>query len=433
MGKDHFSMKSALSRLHSADIAETMVSLTDEERETLFQLLDDRTAAEVLDGVDSETQAGLLDDLELSEIAALLNAMPLDEAADLLGQLEEKERLSVLQIMKQETADKIRQLMKHKDDSAGGIMTPEIFSVYPEKTAEEVIDKLRHASLADEIISIYVVNEQGRLLGMVPLRKLITAPKDQPVGKLMLTDVVTVQADMDQEEAARYALKYDLLAIPVVDTDGRLVGRITMDDVMEVMEEEASQDMLRLAGTTEQTLETRSVLSTARLRIPWLLVCLLGCTLSAIVLEHFGATLAEAVALAFFIPAIMAMGGNSGIQTSTTVVRGLATGTVKKDQLYGLLLREIRVALVIGMVCGLLASIPAYWLTGMWLMGLIVGVSLACAMIVAVTGGVLWPMLGHSLGIDPAVAAGPFITTTNDITGLLIYFFIASTLLRLWN
>jgi len=426
-------MKSALSRLHSADIAETMVSLTDEERETLFQLLDDRTAAEVLDGVDSETQAGLLDDLELSEIAALLNAMPLDEAADLLGQLEEKERLSVLQIMKQETADKIRQLMKHKDDSAGGIMTPEIFSVYPEKTAEEVIDKLRHASLADEIISIYVVNEQGRLLGMVPLRKLITAPKDQPVGKLMLTDVVTVQADMDQEEAARYALKYDLLAIPVVDTDGRLVGRITMDDVMEVMEEEASQDMLRLAGTTEQTLETRSVLSTARLRIPWLLVCLLGCTLSAIVLEHFGATLAEAVALAFFIPAIMAMGGNSGIQTSTTVVRGLATGTVKKDQLYGLLLREIRVALVIGMVCGLLASIPAYWLTGMWLMGLIVGVSLACAMIVAVTGGVLWPMLGHSLGIDPAVAAGPFITTTNDITGLLIYFFIASTLLRLWN
>jgi len=287
--------------------------------------------------------------------------------------------------------------------------------------------------LQDEIFYVYVIDEDDRLLGTVPLRKLVTAPKDKPVKELMYTDMVTVPADMDQEEAARLAVKYDLLALPVVDSDGRVLGRITVDDLMEVMEEEANEDILTLAGTGEEALESRSVFGLAKVRIPWLLLCLAGSVLSALVLERFNATLSQAMALAFFIPAIMAMGGNSGIQTSTIVVRGLGTGAIRPKQLPKLLVREMRVAVVIGILCGVLVAVAAQLLTGAWVFGIIVGLSLAGAMAVAVAGGVLWPMLCNALGIDPAIAAGPFITTTNDITGLLIYLLIASALLRVFG
>ena len=432
-GTDPLPLQSSLEKLHAADIADTLARLTDEEREKLFHLLDEKTAAEVLDDLDSATQAEIIEDLGLAELADIVGAMPLDEAADILGELEEDELLSVLEKLESDDSQEVKQLLTYGEETAGGIMTPEFFAVSPHETAAQVTDQLRQEALQDEIFYVYVIDTGNHLLGTVPLRRLVTAPKNQPVQELMRSDVVTVPADMDQEDAARLAVKYDLLALPVVDSEGRVLGRITVDDLMEVLEEEASEDILTLAGTGEEALENRSVLSLAKVRIPWLLLCLAGSVLSAMVLERFNATLSQAMALAFFIPAIMAMGGNSGIQTSTIVVRGLGTGAIRPKQLPGILVREMRVVAVIGILCGLLVSVAAQLLTGTWIFGVIVGLSLASAMAVAVAGGVLWPMLCNSLGIDPAIAAGPFITTTNDITGLLIYFLIASALLRVFG
>jgi magnesium transporter len=250
------------------------------------------------------------------------------------------------------------------------------------------------------------------------------------VRDLLEEKLITVPVDMDQEEVARMFNKHNLLAMPVVDSSGMLLGRITVDDVMEVIEEEATEDAFKLAGTDDAELKSESVFKIARVRFIWLLICLGGTLLSGVVIRFFEATLEHVIALAAFIPSIMAMGGNSGIQTTTVTVRGLATGTVSSSRIARVIFRELRVALLLGIACGLIIGVIAHFWAGGAILGAIVGSAMFCSIAWASMMGVLFPLTFNKLKIDPAVASGPFIITMNDAFSLLIYFALVTLMLK---
>jgi magnesium transporter len=281
----------------------------------------------------------------------------------------------------------------------------------------------------DSIFYIYVVDSAGKLLGTVWIRRLITSDLQSQIGDLLEDKLITVPVEMDQEEVASMFQKHNLFAMPVIDSSGMLLGQITVDDVMEVMEEEATEDVFKLAGTDDAELKSESALKIARVRFVWLLVCLGGTLLSGVVIRLFETTLEHVIVLAAFIPSIMAMGGNSGIQTNTVTVRGLATGTVSGSRIARVLFRELRVALLLGIACGFIIGVIARFWTGGVILGAIVGGAMFCSIACASMMGVLLPLTFNKLKIDPAVASGPFIITMNDAFSLLIYFALVSLML----
>ena len=259
------------------------------------------------------------------------------------------------------------------------------------------------------------------------MRKLIVSEGKCRLKEIMDRDVVSARTDVDQEEVARLVRRYDLRTLPIVDEKGVLVGRVTVDDVMDVIEEEATEDIYRMAGTDDEELSRKSILNAARLRLPWLLTSLVGGMISAAIMRSFNVTLENVIALVFFVPVIMGMGGNIGMQSSTIVVRGLATGRIELGRVWGVLFREIRTGALMGLICGAVVGIVVRVLQGEVMLGFVVAASMFVAITVAATIGVLMPMGLKTLKIDPAIASGPFVTTANDITGLLIYFFLATS------
>jgi magnesium transporter len=423
-------LRKVLNRERPADLADVMRRLDEEVRETAFGLLEESLAAEVLAESDTHTTLAIVEDLEPEKLSDLLEEMQPDDAADVLVDLDREEAEKVLDLMETEEAQEVQELMAHEGDTGGGIMTPELISVREETTVAEAIDRLRHEAEDQDISHIYVTDAEGRPVGMVPLRRLATARPQTPVSRLMDRDLVTVTPETDQEEIARMFSRYNLLAAPVVDAEGRLVGQITVDDVVDVIQEEATEDIYKMAGTSDQEMERPSVFGVARTRLPWLLICLGGSFLSAAVIHMFDATLKEFLVLAFFMPAIPAMGGNSGLQSSTVTVRGLVTGHVSAGLVLRTVLREVGTGTVIGLACGAAASAVAWVWFGEPVVGACVGAAMFLAISVAVFLGVLVPILFDRVGIDPAVASGPFITMTNDILGYFIYFGLATVLMR---
>ena len=291
--------------------------------------------------------------------------------------------------------------------------------------------RLRQQDAAEaEIHCLFVVDEEDRLQGVVPLHLLVTARSETVITGLMDRDVISVTADMDQEEIAQLFVRYDLTVAPVVDEDQRVVGQITVDDAIDVLVEEATEDLYRMAGTSGDESERDTVFGVAFTRLPWLMLCLVGSFLSGLVISWFDVTLEKAITLAAFIPVIMATGGNSGLQASTVTVRGMVIGNVASGLLLRTVLREIGTAVVIGLVCGVAASAVAWIWFGESLVGVSVGVAMFLVICLAVLLGVLAPLLFNRVGIDPAVASGPFITTANDILGLSIYLGLATLLIQ---
>ncbi len=422
-------LRKVLNRERPADLADVMRHLDEEVRETAFGLLEESLAAEVLAETDAHTTMAIVEDMEPERLSGLLEEMQPDDAADVLVDLDREEAEKVLDLMETEEAQEVQELMAHEEDTGGGIMTPELISVREETTVAEAIDTLRHDAEDQDISHIYVTDAEGKPVGMVPLRRLATARPQTPVSRLMNRDLVTVTPETDQEEIARMFSRYNLLAAPVVDAEGRLVGQITVDDVVDVIQEEATEDIYKMAGTSDQEMERPSVFGVARTRLPWLLICLLGSFLSGAVIHVFDATLEKIIILASFLPAITATGGNSGLQSSTVTVRGLVTGHVSSGLVLRTILREIGTAAVIGVACGTAASAVAWLWFKHPLVGICVGVAMFLAISVAVVLGVLVPLLFDKLGIDPAVASGPFITTSNDILGIFIYLGLATVLM----
>jgi magnesium transporter len=411
---------------HPADIAEVLRDVEPEEWPRVLELIEDEeNRAEVVAQLsDAETEA-LVEHLTPEQIGVLLREMESDDAADLVGELEPAEQEEVLQKLDAEDRAEVEMLLEFPEDSAGGIMQAERAQVPETATVAETIGAVR--DLVDdgvEVHRVYVVDTEDRLVGSVDLVSLLLHDADEPLAKFLEPPLATTTPLVDQEEVAQIFRKYDMITLPVVDEDGRLLGRIVHDDIVDVLDEEAEEDALRMAGTdAEELLYRDKALSIARVRLPWLAVNLVGLLGASLLLKRYGVALEEVwVLVSVFLPAIMAMGGNVGTQSATILIRGIATGRVDDDDVFRTIFRELRVGLVMGAVCGIgTGAVATVMADGKAAMGVVVGVGMAAAMTGAAVLGSLAPALMKRAGIDPAIASGPLVTTTNDIFGIVIY------------
>lgn len=422
-----------LARLHPADIAKVIAHLSSpKEKRTVFELVrGESQRGQVLSELDAGSIQQVLADLAPPDVAWLLKDLGPDDVADILGVLPEEQAKEILTLMKTEDSTEIADLLKYPKDSAGSIMTTEFFSLSEDTTAQEAIRRLQRATDAEMVFYIYVTDKEDHLVGVLSLRQLLTVPPDTPLKNIMARDVMSVSVDMDQEEVARQVARYNLLAIPVVEKDNTLVGIITVDDVVDVIREEATEDMLKMAGATEEdTFMKSSSLDSARRRLPWLFTNLAGSLFSGAILWYFRYTIQEVVAIVSFIPVIAAMGGNVGLQSSTLIIRGLATGRIELTDVWKVFFREVGIGLLLGLACGVLLTLTGFLWHGQGFLGMVVGASILMAFLVSTSMATIMPIFLKRMGVDPAVAAGPFVTTANDITGISIYLTLATILLE---
>ncbi len=424
-------IRNILINLHPADIAEIMRYLSEEERHYLFQILPKDVASEVLTELDQPVIDEILSDLNPKEISEVLTEMDSDDATDIISELPEEVAEDVLSNISEEERLEVEELLSHHSETAGGLMAKEFVAVNQNDTVDEAIQEIREkAEEVEDVYNVYAVDDAGRLVGEIPLKNLILARPGARVKDVMDTDIVSVHTDMDQEEVARIVKKYDLVSVPVVDSEGRLVGRITIDDVMDVMEDEASEDMTMMAGITETDIPETSPFKVSRSRLPWLLVAFGGEIISGYLMSRFQASIAQLISVVFFVPLIMAVGGNVGNQAAVVVIRGLATGEIALVDTRRRLAHEFLVAFINGLfLATLVFVISALWLHDFKL-GIMIGISMIVVIENAAFLGALIPFLLKKIGIDPAVATSPFITTSNDILGLLIYFSMVTIFLK---
>ncbi len=417
-----------------AEIADLVRSLEREDRISLLRHLPAERAAAVLAEVDDRSLADLLDLLRDGEIVEMLDTLPSDDAADVVGQLDSEDQERVIDLLERvdhEDAVELKELLRYPEDSAGGLMAKEYLALRADARVGSVRETLK--ALDDEELSQlhygFVIDGAGRLIGRVGLLKLLLTDAELRVAEIMEPDPLAVEVDEDQEEVAHLFLDHDLLSLPVIDSAGRLVGRVTVDDAMDVLTEEATEDVARMAGSSADEVGETSVWRIGRLRMPWLLLGLAGETLSALVISGFEESLQARVTLAFFIPMVMATGGNTGFQASSIMIRTLVTGDFDRHRAWRHLLRELSVSLLIGAMLGAIVATGLFLWKGEPDLGGVVGLSMMAVVSMAAIVGTTVPLLCARLKIDPTVATGPFITTTNDVVGLLVYLGIAHVLL----
>jgi len=418
--------------LRPPDQADLFGELPPTEQDQLLPRLDLEDSADILEELEEEEAAEIAARLEAEELARILDEMEPDEAADLLGDIPPERVAEVMAAM--EEAEEVRPLLIHADESAGGLMTSAKVTLHKEMTAEEAIAYLRAvAPESEDVYYLFVVDEDVRLVGVVSLRQLVIAPPHTRIEEIMDPNVIHVRADADQEEAARLMARYDLLALPVVDDGGHLLGLITHDDLVEVLEDEATEDIHRLGASEplDEPYLDASILHIVRKRVGWLLLLFVTETFTGSVLRLFESELAEAVALAFFVPLLIGTGGNAGSQVSSMVIRALALGEVRFRDLVQVVWREIRVSLLLGLAMGLVGFIRALTWGSPVSLGMTVGISLMAIVLWSAIIGAALPILASRLRIDPAVVSGPAMSTLVDATGLVIYFFIARWIMHL--
>ncbi|MBN2898634.1 MAG: magnesium transporter [Clostridia bacterium] len=433
---DDEKIREFIENVHPADIAEVLVDLEDDDQNRLFTLLPWDMATDVLEDINSETFSRLVRALPIEQKIVVLDMMSSDDMVDKLGELSELRQQEIMAFLNDEDADDVKALLVYDEDTAGGIMTKDYISVFQDTTCYEAIEILREeAPEAETIYYVFVTDHIERLVGVISLRELIVSKPGQPIEEIMNPNVISVNVNDDQEEVARVVSKYDLLAIPVVDDENTLIGIITVDDVIDVIEEEATEDILKFVGSSEledyddEGLGTK-IITSVRSRLPWLIITVFGGMLSATVISGFQDALSTNATLALFMPLLAGMGGNVGTQSSTLTVRNIATGNIETGDVMKTLIHEIFVGMLVGLACSLLvAAIVFFMQDGNYLMCLIVGVAMWANMVTAATIGTLVPLTFKRIGIDPAVASAPFITTTIDITGLSIYFTLATLMI----
>lgn len=425
-------LRQCLKDLHAADIAEFLPELPLPQRIKVLRLVEYNKASAILFELDRDELPPLLEGLGPKRTADILGQMFTDDAADLLGELPEEQKEKLLGLMKVAEAEDIRELLEYDVDTAGGLMATEYVDVRKNITANQAIARLRKiAPDAETVYYVYVTNDDEQLVGVISLRELIVAAPDELIENIMRTKVFSVNVRTDQEEVAKLMTKYDFLAVPVVNDNMQLLGIITFDDVMDVIEEEATEDMMRLAANIEpqgQDMEI-SFWTRAGKRLPWLIGLLFGELVAGNVIHGFSGTLEHMTALAFFITAMAGGPGNAATQSLTVVVRGLATGEIDKHRLGSVVWKETQVGILIGVVCGLVLSTMAYLWQSSPTLGLVVGLSMAFSITTATVLGSLVPVIINRIGVDPALASGPFIATLMDITSMMIYFGMATLLL----
>jgi magnesium transporter len=421
-----------IGKSHPADVADLFPHLSPKEQQILFNLIEDtETAANVLSELDYSTGAHLLEQIGHETITEVLQEMPYDDAVEIIRNMPEEIAQEILSTMQDEHSDEIEQLLQYDEDTAGGIMSTEIFSLREDTTVQQAIEELQKAHDVEMVFYVYVTDPRNHLVGVMSLRQLLTVPPSTRLKDIMTTEVISVRTDKDQEEVAQLVAKYNILAIPVVDEWNKLVGIITVDDVIDVLREEATEDIYKMAGASEEELLYGfKSMKVAQLRLPWLITNLFGGIITGYLMWMFKITLKEVIALISFIPVITGMGGNVGGQSATIVVRGFATGNIDFSTLRQVFFKELRVGVIMGSVCGLTVGLVAIIWHHNGYLGLVVGLAMVSAMTVAAVMGVLAPSFFKRVGIDPAIASSPFVQTANDITGILIYFGTATLFLQ---
>ncbi len=421
-----------ISEYHPADIAEMMAQLDSDEAKYLFMLLDGELAADVLIEIPENDWNSFLKLLPADVIAhRFIEYMESDDAADVMAELDEDLQDEVLQQMDdKEQAGDIADLLEYDEDTAGGIMATELVAVNENWTVQTCLKEISvQAEDIDEIYYVYVVDDNNILKGVLSLKKLIMKQTHTPIKSLATDDIHFVRVDASQEEVAQIMEKYDLVALPVVDQIGRLKGRITIDDVLDIIREEADKDYQMASGISGDADSGDNVFKRAWIRIPWLFIGMCGGILGAAVLGSHESQLAQMPAMAFFIPLIAAMAGNVGVQSSSIIVQSIASGNRNFDSIWRKLRKELAVAFSTALLFSILIFIYNYFFNGNMGLTYSVSITLFIVMIFASLFGTVIPLVLNRFKIDPAVATGPFITTTNDILGLIIYMSIAEMFL----
>ena len=422
-----------VNKTHAADLSVVFHSLSLMQQRKLFDMITDIEQKGILfSELDEDTFFDLIEEMKLEDIVETLEQMPTDDVADLLGRLPEDKSDAILEKMKKAESEEVEDLLRYEDDTAGGIMVPDFIALAEDVTAKDAIESLQKEHSEVEMpFYLYVVDDYGKLVGVSSLRQLVLVPPDTPLKEFMATDVFSVQTSMDQEEVAKIVARYDILAVPVVDQSNRLVGIVTVDDVIDIFRREATEDILKMAGVGEEFVETKSVLKSTRTRLPWLFASCVGGVIAILIIGKYEGTLHKIGALAAFIPVIMGMGGNIGTQSSTIVVRGLATGRIHIRDLWSVVFKELSIGFILGLVYGLLIGSVAQVSYRMEVLAISVCFAVISSMSIAALIGSLVPMGFARINIDPAVATGPFVTTAIDIISVSFYFMIATALLGL--
>ncbi len=430
-------VKEIFSDLHPADIAELFQDLTLKETEWVFNLIDDKEKkADVLMELDEEDRKKLLEGMDPEQIGHFIDLLDTDDAVDLIQELDEEDREEVIQnIGDVEQAGDIVDLLQYDEDTAGGLMGMEFIQVNENLSMPDCIKEMRHqAEKLDDIYYVYVVDDEGRLKGVLPLKKMITHPHTSKIKHVMESDPVYVKVDMPIEDVAIDFEKYDLVAMPVVDSIGRLVGQITVDDVMDQVREQSERDFQLASGISSDVDADDSVLAQTKSRLPWLLIGVAGGILSSIILNGFEAQLATLTALAYFVPLIGGTGGNVGVQASAIVVQGLANGRLDLGHFWSQIWKSIGIALINAVVISALMFFYVLLTENQdYTLVFTVAGSLFCVVIFATVFGTLVPLTLEKLNINPATATGPFIQIINDVVGLLIYFGMAVWMMKIFQ
>ena len=429
--KDQRKLQKSLLNMHHADIAEIITNLSDFESQFLYENLHDEIAALVLKEVEDEKRKTLLSKLSAKEIAVdVIDNLESDDAVDVISDLSEKKKEEVLShIENEDYANDLSNLLKYEENTAGSMMATELIKVNENWNTLECLKKMRkQAEYVKKVHTIYVVNNNNKLLGTMSLKRLLISNKDTKVRDIVNSDVYYVKTDTSTEEIANLMNKYDLIILPVVNENQELLGRITIDDVIDVVKEEAEKDYQMASGIYEDIENNAGILTITRVRLPWLIIGMIGGVLGAKVIGVFD--IQKHFELALFIPLIAAMGGNVGVQSAAIVVQSLANKSIDIKNISEKLTKELGVGLLNGLICGCLVFLFTYILGYNLLLGLTVSLSLIIVIIFAALFGTFIPLTLQKYNVDPAVATGPFITTISDILGLLIYFLIGQTILQ---
>ncbi|HYT68690.1 MAG TPA: magnesium transporter [Vicinamibacterales bacterium] len=422
-----------LHKQHPADLAQVFAELGEKDRASAFSLLLERNsklAMEALSELGPEGGAALLADRSAEEIARLLHDLPSDDAATIIDNLPEELSAAVLELIEKRPGDEVGELLEYDEQTAGRIMNPKVFALSEDMTAGEAITTLQGARDVEMVFYLYVVDARRHLVGVISLRRLLLVPPTTPLKRIMTTDLTSVRTDTDQEEVARLVASYNLLAIPVVDEENKLVGVITVDDVIDVIKDEATEDVYRLAGVAGDDRVFSTARESLRKRVPWLEVNLVTAFLAASVVALFEGRIRDVPALAVFMPVVAGMGGNAATQTLTVIVRAIALGELTWANSRKALFKEAAVGIGNGLACGVIGALVVWlWKGDAWLGG-ILGAAMVINMFVAATAGTLIPLALRALKVDPALASSVFITTLTDVFGFASWLGLGTLFLR---
>lgn len=424
-----------ITKTHPADMAWVFRHLSQEIRNNVFPIIaQTNLVGEFLSELDKSIMLALVEELTPEFMAGVISKMPTDDAVDLISALPEDVADNIRKLMNKEDREEVEELLLYDPKTAGGLMSTDYMYLDEELSVGEAITKVQKRSEEKEMVFyLYITHGEGKLAGVVSLRELLMHPPHRLLKNIMKSNVISVNTETDQEEVAHVVSQYNILAVPVVDSSYTLVGIVTVDDIIDVIREEATEDFLQMAGAgKDREILLKTVSANAMTRAPWLLASWMGGMLGMLVINSFTSELNKVLALASFIPIVLGMGGNIATQSSTIIVRGIATGRIRMDQFFRIIFKEMRVGLILGIIYGVLLGIFAYMgYSEPKLLGFVVGISLFLSMSLAAMVGAFIPLILKRFDIDAAVATGPFVTTSIDVLGVFMFLWIAKLFLGL--